>query len=97
MYYIGIGVPVDVPISEVSVGGVLDVSDLGGHDLPGDVLLWLDAALQHGLLQLAQDLHTNRTCRSGNARTGIKNQARQWAHAPVYCHYRRLLRLSGRR
>ena len=50
-------VPVNVPVPQVPVGGVLDVPDVGAHDLPGDVLLGLDASLQHGHLKLTQHLH----------------------------------------
>ncbi len=49
-------IPVDVPVPEVPVGRVLYVPDVGAHDLPGDVLLGLDASLQHRHLQLTQHL-----------------------------------------
>lgn len=49
-------VSVDVPVAEVAVAGVLRVSDLLGHDRPVDVIPDVDVTLQHGHLQLAEDL-----------------------------------------
>lgn len=48
-------VPVDVPIAQVSVRRVFDVSNVLGHDLPGRGLVVHDALLQHGHLQFAED------------------------------------------
>jgi hypothetical protein len=53
-------VSVDVPVSEVPVGLVLNVPDVRGHDLPGDVLLRPNSLLQHGNLQLAQNLKSDK-------------------------------------
>jgi hypothetical protein len=49
-------VSVDVPVAEVTVRLVLDVPDVGGHDLPRDVLLGNDAFLEHGNLELTENL-----------------------------------------
>ena len=45
-------VPVDVPVTEVSVRLVFDVPHVRGHDFSRDVLLRHDALLKHGHLEL---------------------------------------------
>ena len=49
-------VSVDVPVAEVTVRLVLDVPDVGGHDLPRDVLLGNDSFLEHRHLKFTENL-----------------------------------------
>ena len=45
-------VPVDVPISQVSVALISNVSDVVLHDISGNVILELNVSLQHCHLEL---------------------------------------------
>ena len=54
-------VPVDVPVAEVAVAGVLRVADLLAHDVPGHVLSRRDTTFQHCHLQLTEHLKQKKT------------------------------------
>ena len=54
-------VPVDVPVAEVAIAGVLGVADLLAHDVPGHVLPSRDATFQHRHLQLTEHLEQGKT------------------------------------
>ena len=49
-------VSVDVPVAQVPVRLVLDVSNVRGHYFPGHVVVREDALLEHGHLEFAQQL-----------------------------------------